>query len=102
MPRAAVVEQRRAVVPLVHDDDLARQLAGHLEEGHHPRQHEDRLTLGREERAGDPAVCVLRLAERRDRALDAGEVLEIRGRREEEEIDAGAPIRSASRRRRSE
>ena len=81
-------EQRRAVVPLAHDDHLARQLTGQLEEAHHPRQHEDRLTLGRDERAGHPAVCVLGLAERRDRALDAGEVLEIRRRRDEDEVDA--------------
>jgi hypothetical protein len=35
------------------------------------------------------AVRVLRLPERRDRALDAGEVLEIGGRRQEQEVHAG-------------
>ena len=88
-PRAACLEQRRAVVALAHDDELARQLAGHVEQRHHPRQHEDRLAVGAEEGARDPAVRVLRLAEGRDHPLDAGEVLEIRGRREEEQVDAG-------------
>ena len=83
------VEQGRPVVALADDDQLARQLTGHVEQRHHPRQDENGLPLGPEERSRDPAVRVLRLAERRDHALDAREVLEIGRRREEEEIDPG-------------
>ena len=83
------LEQRRSVVAFADDDQLARQLAGHVEQRHHPRQDEDRLAARAEERARDPAVGVLRLAERRDHALDPGEVLQIGGGGEEEEVDAG-------------
>ena len=83
------LEQRRPVVALAHDDQLARQLAGHVEQRHHPRQDEDRLAARAEESARDPAVGVLRLAERRDHPLDPGEVLEIGGGREEEQVDTG-------------
>ena len=83
------LEQRVPVVALVHDDELARQLTGDLEQRHHPRQDEDGVPPGPEEGSRDPAVRVLRLAERRDRAFDAGEVLEVGRGRQEEEIDAG-------------
>ena len=44
--------------------------------------------FGRKKRARDPAVRVRRLAEVRHLPLDAGEVLEIGRRREEERVDA--------------
>ena len=44
--------------------------------------------FGREERSRHPAVRVRGLAEVRDLPLDAGEVLEVGRRREEEDVDA--------------
>jgi lactoylglutathione lyase len=52
----------------------------------HPRQHEERLAP-RHESAGDPAVRVREVAEARQVALEACQVLEIGRRRHEECVD---------------
>ena len=59
-----------------------------VEGGEHAREEEDGLALGRKKRAGHPAVRVGGLAEVGDLALDAGQVLEVGRRSEEERIDA--------------
>ena len=82
------LEERGAVVGLVDDDHLARRLLAQVERGEHAREEEDRVASGTEERAGDPAVRVATLAEVRDLPLDAGQVLEVGGRSEEERVDA--------------
>ena len=82
------LEDRRPVVGLVHDDHLAVRLLAQVERGEHPREDEDRLRVRVEERSADPAVRVRDLAEVRDLPLDAGQVLEVGGRREEERVDA--------------
>src|SRR5207302_2426332 len=82
------LEGGESVVGLVHDHDLALRLFAKVERGEHPREHEYRIGAGPEERAGDPAVGVGRLAEARDVALDAAQVLEVGRRREEERVDA--------------
>ena len=61
------LEQRRSVVTLGDDDDLAGQLSGKVEQGHHPRQDEHGIAVGSEEGSSHPAMRVLRLAEGRDR-----------------------------------
>jgi hypothetical protein len=76
----------RAVFALVDHDTLAGQLSGDVEQRHHPRQDEDRIAAGTKEGSRNPAVRVLGLAEGRDQALDAGQVLEIGRRRQEEEV----------------
>ena len=53
----------------------------------HARQDEQRLAAGHDERAGDPAVRVGALAEARQVALEAGQVLEVRRRRHEQRVD---------------
>ena len=82
------LEDRGAVVGLVDDDHLARGLLAQVERGEHAREEEDGVAPGAEERAGDPAVSVRRLAEVRDLPLDAGQVLQVGRRREEERVDA--------------
>ena len=64
---------------------------GEIECGHHARQHEDRVGVGTEEAARDPAVGVRALTEERDPTLDAREVLEVGGEPEEEDVDALGP-----------
>ena len=86
-PRDAL-EDRVAVVGLVHDDDLAVRPNGQVEEHHHARQDEDRIRVRPEEPARHPAVRVGALSEERDPALDPGEVLEIAREPDEEEVDA--------------
>ncbi len=82
------LEGGKAVVGLRDDDHLARRLLAQVEEREHARQDEHRVLAGPEECAGHPAVGVGRLAEVRDVALDAGQVLEVGGRREEQRVDA--------------
>ena len=82
------LEDRGAVVGLVDDDHLARRLLAQVERGEHARKEEDRVASGAEEGARDPAVRVRGLAEVRDLPLDAGQVLEVGGRSEEERVDA--------------
>ena len=55
----------------------------------HPRQDEQRLAAGNEEGSRDPVVGIDDLAEARQVALDAGQVLEVGGRRQEEGVDPG-------------
>ena len=52
-----------------------------VERGEHPREHEHRVGAGRKNAAARPAVGVRGLAEVRDLALDAGQVLEVGRRR---------------------
>ena len=59
-----------------------------VERDDHARQHEQRIGVGHDERAGDPAVRVAVLAEARQIALQAGQVLEVVGRRDEQRVDA--------------
>ena len=47
MPTAAVSNNAAPVVALGDDHDLARQLSGEVEQGHHPRQDEDGIAIGR-------------------------------------------------------
>ena len=82
------LEERGAVVGLVDDDHLARRLLAQVERGEHARKQEDRVASGAEEGARDPAVRVGGFAEVRDLPLDAGQVLEVGGRSEEERVDA--------------
>ena len=82
------LEERDAVVGLVDDDHLARRLLAQVECGEHAWKEEDRVASGTEERARDPAVRVGSFAEVRDLPLDAGQVLEVGGRSEEERVDA--------------
>ena len=81
-------EDGGAVVGLVDDDHLAVGLLAQVEPGVHPREQKERLAVGAEEGAGNPAVGVVDLAEAGDAALDAGQVLEVGGRLEEERVDA--------------
>ena len=77
-----------AVVGLVDDDHLALGVLAQVEGREHAREDEDGLGAGPEEGARDPAVRVRGLAEVRDLPLDAGQVLEVGRRREEERVDA--------------
>ena len=72
-----LAEQRGAVVGLVDGHDLADVAAPEMERDVHPRQDVDRIPIGRDQRAGDPAVRVVDVAEAREVALEAGEVLEV-------------------------
>ena len=92
------LENCRAVVGLVDDDDLAFRRYRQVEDRHHARQHQHRIGIGTEEAARNPAVRVGALPEERDPALDAREVLEVGGEVKEQEVDAlGAhPLREAS------
>ena len=80
-------EQRIAVVQLVDDDELAGLVAAEMERDEHARQDEQRLPPGDEEGSRDPVVGVDDLAEARQVALDAGQVLEVGRRRQEEGVD---------------
>ena len=82
------LEDGEPVVGLVHDQDVALGRLAEVERREHPRQHEHGLGAGPEEGAGDPPVRVERLAEARHGPLDAGQVLEIGRRAEEERRDA--------------
>ena len=81
-------EEHAPVGVLVHDDRARRRLPVQVEVDDHPRQHEERFASGREERAGDPAVRVGDVAEARQVALEAGQVLEVGGRRHEDRVEA--------------
>ena len=91
------LEDRRAIVGLVHDDDLAVRVLAEIEGGEHARQHEDRIRAATEERACHPAVRIRHLAEARDLPLDAGEIFEIGGRLMPEpqtRVDVGELLRT--------
>ena len=81
------LEDRDTVVGLVDDDELALGLLPEIERGEHAREDEDGLRAADEERAGDPAARVRRLAEVRDLPFDPGEVFEVGRRREEKHVD---------------
>ena len=53
----------------------------------HPRQDVDRLPIRRDQGAGDPTVRVVDVPEARDVALEAGQIFEIGGGRDEEGVD---------------
>src|SRR6476619_2623155 len=82
------LEDRVAVVGLADDQHLALRLLAEVERMEHAREEEDGLALRTKDRAGHPAVGVRRLAEARDLALDACQVLQVGRRREEERVDA--------------
>ncbi len=82
------LEDAEAVVGLVDDHELALRTNRQIERHDHARQDVDRVGVRPEEAAGDPAVRVGALTEERDPALDPGEVLEVGGEAEEEELDA--------------
>jgi len=58
-----------------------------IERGDHARKDENGIRVGPEERTGHPTVRVRALTEAGDLSLDAGQVLEVRGGREEEDVD---------------
>src|SRR6185437_12012061 len=82
------LEDGGPVVRLVHDDELAFRLGTEMERCEHPRYDEDRVGAGPEEGAGHPAMRVCDLAEVRNVAFDAGQVLEIGRWCEKEQVDA--------------
>ena len=82
------LEDRDTILRLVHDHDLAARLLPEVERREHAREDEHGVRPRDEERARDPAARVRRLAEVRDLALDARQVLEVGRRCEEEGVDA--------------
>ena len=59
-----------------------------MEPREHARQHVNGLPARGEERAGDPAVGVGDVPERGEVAVDPRQVLQVRGGRDEERVDA--------------
>ena len=86
-PPGHAAEGVERVVPFRDHDELARHL-GNVEDRLHAREEEDRVAAWAEERAGDPVVCLGGLTEARQPALEPGQVLEVRGGRQEEQADA--------------
>jgi hypothetical protein len=82
-----LAEEGAAVVGLVDGDQVIGLVAPEMEEHEHPRQHVQRLAAGNDEGAGHPAVRVRALPEARQVALEAGQVLEIGRRRDEQRVD---------------
>ena len=81
------LEGREAVVGLVDDHDLPLGLVLQIEGRDHPRQHEDRIRAGAKNAPATQPWAYELSPEARDLAFDAGEVLEVGGRRQEEEVD---------------
>src|SRR5207248_9816783 len=69
------------------DRHVALRLLPQVEGREHPWQHEDRVRAHAEERSGHPAVRVRDLAEVRDLAGNARQVLEVGRGREEQRVD---------------
>ena len=83
------LSERGATVSVVLDHDRPRgHVSVEMEPREHARQHVDRLLARREESARDPAVGVGDVPEGRQVALDPGQVLEVRARRDEERVEA--------------
>ena len=85
--RAASAKSTRPSASSCTTTRARRRLPVEVEVDDHPRQDEERLAPGREERARDPAVRVRDVAEARQVALEPGQVLEVGGRRQEERVE---------------
>ena len=70
-------EEREPVVGFVDGHDLADLTALEVKGDVHARQHVDRVPIGRDQGAGDPAVRVVHVPEARQVALEPGEIFEI-------------------------